>query len=85
MQASSTTGTTHPSVLQFRHDLETQLRRQVQEAIETVLETELAAALGSARHERTVRRAGYRHGALDRTIITSEGLRVLRDTARPCV
>jgi putative transposase len=78
MQESSTTGTTHPSVLQFRHDLETQLRRQVQEAIETVLETELAAALGSARHERTVRRAGYRHGALDRTIITSEGLRVLR-------
>ena len=46
MQESSTTGTTHPSVLQFRHDLETQLRRQVQEAIETVLETELAAAPG---------------------------------------
>ena len=39
---------------------------------------ELAAALGSARHERTTRRAGYRHGALDRTITTSEGLRVLR-------
>ena len=78
MQESSTRGTDHPSVLQFRQDLETQLRRQVQEAIETVLEAELAAALGSARHERTDRRTGYRHGALERTITTSDGSRELR-------
>jgi hypothetical protein len=36
MQESSTRGTSHPSVLQFRQDLEVQLRRQVREAIETV-------------------------------------------------
>lgn len=75
MQESSTN---HPSILQFRQDLETQLRQQVREAIETVLEGELSAALGSARHERTERREGYRHGALERTITTSDGARVLR-------
>ena len=78
MQESSTRGTHHPSVLQFRQDLETQLRQQVREAIETVLEGELTAALGSARHERTERRQGYRHGALERTITTSDGPRVLQ-------
>jgi putative transposase len=78
MQESSTKGTHHPSVLQFRQDLETQLRQQVREAIETVLEGELTAALGSARHERTERRQGYRHGALERTITTSDGPRVLQ-------
>jgi transposase-like protein len=59
-------------------DLETQLRQQVREAIETVLEGELTAALGSARHQRTERRQGYRHGALERTITTSDGPRVLQ-------
>ena len=78
MQESSTKGTKHPSVLRFRQDLETELRQQVREAIETVLEAELTAALGSARHERTERREGYRHGALERTITTSDGARVLR-------
>jgi putative transposase len=78
MQESSTKGTHHPSVLQFRQDLETQLRQQVREAIETVLEGELTAALGSARHERTERRQGYRHGAVERTITTSDGPRVLQ-------
>lgn len=78
MQESSTKGTHHPSVLQFRQDLETQLRQQVREAIETVLEGELTAALGSARHERTERRQGYRRGALERTITTSDGPRVLQ-------
>ena len=78
MQGSSTKGTHHPSVLQFRQDLETQLRQQVREAIETVLEGELTAALGSARHERTERRQGYRHGALERTITTTDGPRVLQ-------
>lgn len=38
MQESSTKGTHHPSVWQFRQDFETQLRQQVREAIETVLE-----------------------------------------------
>jgi len=78
MQESSTIRTNRPSVLRFRQDLETQLRQQVPEAIETVLEGELTAALGSARHERTARREGYRHGALERTITTANGLRVLR-------
>ena len=67
----------HPSVLRFRQDLETQLRQHVREAIETVLEAELTSALGSARHERTERREGYRHGALQRTITTGDGLREL--------
>jgi putative transposase len=78
MQESSTSGTNHPSILQFRQDLEAHLRRQVQEAIETVLDEELTTALGSARHERTDRREGYRHGALERTITTSDGPRALR-------
>lgn len=78
MQESSTSGTNHPSILQFRQDLETQLCRQVQEAIETVLDAELTVALGSARHERTDLREGYHHGALERTITTSDGPRVLR-------
>ncbi|HEV3062336.1 MAG TPA: transposase [Vicinamibacterales bacterium] len=78
MQESSTIRTNHPSVLQFRQDLETQLRQHVREAIEVVLEGELTAALGSAGHERTERREGYRHGALERTITTANGLRELR-------
>jgi putative transposase len=77
MQESSTKGMNHPSVLRFRQDLETQLRQHVREAIETVLEAELTSALGSARHERTERREGYRHGALQRTITTGDGLREL--------
>jgi transposase-like protein len=70
--------TDNPSVLQFRQDLETQLRQQVRDAIETVLQVELTEALGSARHERSERRAGYRLGALERTITTAEGPRTLR-------
>lgn len=77
MQESSTKGMNHPSILRFRQDLETQLRQHVREAIETVLEAELTSALGSARHERTERREGYRHGALQRTITTGDGLREL--------
>src|SRR5438128_2424696 len=64
MQESSTKGTNHPSVLQFRRDLEIQLREQVRDAIETVLNAELSAALGSARHERTERREGERYAVL---------------------
>ena len=78
MQESSTRGTNHPSVLQFRWDLEIQLREQIREAIETVLDAELTAALGSARHERTERREGDRHSALERAMTTGDGVRVLR-------
>ena len=83
MQESSTNDTTHPAVLAFRQDLEQQLREQVREAIETVLEAELTAALGSGRHERTARRAGYRHGTVDRTLTTRDGVRQLRVTCPP--
>jgi putative transposase len=38
----------------------------------------IPAAFGSARHEGTERREGYRHGALERTITTGDGVRVLR-------
>ena len=65
-------------MLAFRQALEQQLREQVREAIETVLEAELTAALGSGRHERTARRAGYRHGTVDRTLTTRDGVRQLR-------
>ena len=58
----------------------TQLREQVQEAIEAVLEVGRTAGLESARHERTERRAGYRHGVLERTIATP--LAELKATAR---
>ena len=78
MQESSTNDTTHPAVLAFRQDLEQQLREHVREAIETVLEAELTAALGSGRHERTARRAGSRHGTVDRTLTTRDGVRQLR-------
>jgi len=78
MQESSTIDTTHPSVLEFRQDLEQQLRQQVRDAIETGLEAELTAALRSGRHERTARRSGYRHGAVERTLTTSDGVRQLR-------
>lgn len=75
MQESNTN---QPAILQFRQELEIQLRQQIREAIEIVLQTELTAALGSARHERTERREGYRHGALERMITTSDGPRVLQ-------
>lgn len=78
MQESNTERTPHPTVVEFRRDLERLLRQQVREAIEAVLETELTATLGSGRHERTARRVGYRHGASERTITTSDGPRTLR-------
>ncbi len=78
MQESSTNGTTHPTVWEFRQDLERQLRQQVREAIKTVLDGELTAVLRSGRHERADRRTGYRHGAVERVPTTSDGLRPLR-------
>ncbi len=74
MQDSSTAPTT---ILQFRQDIQARLRDRVREAIEATLDEELAAALGSARHERTVARRGYRHGAITRTVTTVEGTRTL--------
>jgi putative transposase len=74
MQDSSTALTT---ILQFRQDIQARLRERVREAIEATLDEELAAALGSARHERTVVRRGYRHGAITRTVTTAGGTRTL--------
>ena len=70
MQDSSTDLTT---VLQFRQDLHGRLRDHIREAIETTIDEELAAALGSSRHERTGARTRYRHGAIERTVTTAEG------------
>ena len=74
MQESSTKDMNHPSVLQFRQDLELQLRRHVRQAIETVLEAELAAALGSARHGTQGTPPELSPRALERMITTSDGL-----------
>ena len=41
------------------------------------LTEELAAALGSDRHERTDDRRGYRNGTLERTLTTPEGTRTI--------
>jgi transposase-like protein len=70
--------TNHASVLQFRRDLEAELRKQIQEAIEVSLDEELAAALGSGRHERTAMRQGYRHGHLARTVTMAQGTQTLQ-------
>ncbi|MDA1097289.1 MAG: transposase, partial [Chloroflexi bacterium] len=64
-------------VLQFRQDLQAKLRDGVRRAIETVLEEEILAALGADAHERTVGRRGYRHGALERTVTTRDGTRMI--------
>lgn len=74
MQDSSTTA---GSVLQFRQDLLAKLRDGVRRAIETVLEEELLGALGADAHERTASRRGYRHGTVERTVTTREGVRRL--------
>jgi transposase-like protein len=74
MQDSSPAPTT---ILQFRQDIQARLRERVREAIEATLDEELTAALGSVRHERTVVRRGYRHGAIIRTVTTAEGTRAL--------
>ena len=41
------------------------------------LAEELAAALGSGRHQRTDRRCGYRNGTVERTITTPDGTRTV--------
>ena len=69
------TNTTQATILQFRPDIEAQFRRKIREALEVALDEELAAALGSRRHERTEHRHGYRNGTIERTITASEGTR----------
>lgn len=49
------------------------LRQEARAWLETMLREELAAVLGSGRHERTVARQGYRHGTRPRTVTTGLG------------
>jgi putative transposase len=71
------TSTGPATILQFRQDIEGQLRRHIREALDVALAEELAAALGSDRHERTDRRCGYRNGSRERTLTTPDGPRVV--------
>jgi len=71
------TSTSPATILQFRQDIEAQFRRHIREALDVALAEELAAALGSARHERTDGRRGYRNGTVERTITTPEGTRTV--------
>ncbi len=74
MQETSTSPT---PILQFRQDIEAQFRRHIREALDVALAEELAAALGSGRHQRTDRRCGYRNGTVERTITTPDGTRTV--------
>jgi putative transposase len=71
------TSTSPSAILQFRQDIEVQFRRQIRAALAVSLKEELAAVLGSDRHERTADRQGYRHGTIQRTLTTSEGTRTV--------
>jgi len=71
------TSTSPATILQFRQDIEAQFRRHIREALDVALAEELAATLGSARHERTDRRRGYRNGSRARTITTPDGPRTV--------
>src|SRR6266511_3519103 len=71
------TSTSPATILQFRQDIEAQFRRHIREALDLALAEELAAALGSDRHERTDRRRGYRNGSVERTLTTPEGTRTV--------
>jgi len=71
------TSTGPATILQFRQDIEGQFRRHIREALDVALAEELAAVLGSDRHERTDQRRGYRNGSRARTITTPEGPRAV--------
>jgi len=71
------TSTSPATILRFRQDIEGQFRRHIREALDVALAEELAAALGSERHERTDQRCGYRNGSRDRTITTPDGPRTV--------
>jgi putative transposase len=64
-------------VLQFRQDIEAQLRQHIREALEMSLTEELAAALASQPYERREGRRGYRNGTTERTVTTPAGTRAL--------
>ena len=74
MRESSMKGS---AILQFRQEVERQLRDQIREAVEVALDEELAATLRSGRHERTDARRGYRHGTVERRLTTGAGVRVI--------
>ena len=65
------------TILEFRRDIEAQFRRHIREALDVALAEEIAAALGSARHERTDRRRGYRNGSVERILTTPEETRMV--------
>jgi putative transposase len=71
------TSTSPATILQFRQDIEAQFRRHIREALDVALAEELAAALGSDRHERTDGRRGYRNGTVERILTTSDGTRTV--------
>src|SRR5438094_8335750 len=71
------TSTRHGTILQFRQDIEAQFRRHIREALDVAPAEEIAAALGSDRHERTEQRRGYRNGTVERTLTTPEGTRTV--------
>lgn len=71
------TSTSPATILQFRQDIEGQFRRHIREALDVALAEELAAALGSDRHERTEGRRGYRNGSSERILTTPEGPRTI--------
>ena len=71
------TSTRPVSILEFRQDIEAQLRRHIREALDVSLREELAAALHANRHERNEGRCGYRNGTTERTITTATGTRVI--------
>ena len=71
------TSTGPATILQFRQNIEGQFRRHIREALDVALAEELAAVLGSDRHERTDQRRGYRNGSRARTITTPEGPRAV--------
>jgi transposase-like protein len=71
------TSTSPPTILRFRQDIEAQFRRHIREALDVALAEELAAALGSDRHERTDGRRGYRNGTVERTLTTPDGTRTV--------
>jgi putative transposase len=75
--AMENSSTEHATILEFRRDIEAQFRVHIREALDVSLREELAAALGSARHERTDERRGYRHGTTARTLTTAEGTRTV--------
>jgi putative transposase len=71
------TSTSPATIFQFRQDIEAQFRRHIREALDVALAEELAAALGSNRHERTDGRRGYRNGSVERNLTTSDGARTV--------